>query len=315
MKAAIIEGYGNADQLKLVDQPMPELRENDVLIEVYATSINPVDWKIRGGHLQEMLQYEFPLILGFDVAGVVVETGSGVKRFQKGDKVFSRPDITRNGAYAEYIAVDESEVVKKPENLSYREAAAVPLAALTAWQSLFDFSGMKEGSKVLIHAGSGGVGHLAIQIAKHAGAHVATTCSTRNVDWVQRLGADEVIDYTRQNFDEVLQDYDIVFDTVGGEIQERSYSVLKKGGTLVSIVNTPDEEKAKSQGYRSGFVFVQSNGEQLGRIGNLLEQGILKPVIDEVIPLDEIHKALEKSEEGHVRGKIVIEVKKEAVNR
>ncbi len=309
MKAVYIEAYGGREQLKYGNLPEPELRPNDVLIEVHAAAINPVDWKIRNGWLQQRIQYTFPLILGWDVAGVVVKTGPEVTKFKVGDLVFSRPDIQRNGGYAEYIAVDEQLVALKPANLSFEEAAAVPLAALTAWQALVDVAHVEAGQQVLVHAGAGGVGLYAIQLAKHFGARVTTTVSTRNMDLAQSLGADTVIDYTNQDFTSNGRVYDIVFDTVGGDVQEQSLGVVKPGGMLVSIVSPPDHAKCETNGIRGAWLFLEPNGETLAKIGKLIEEGQVRPVVGAVFPLAEAAKAHELSESRHLQGKIVLKVR------
>lgn len=309
MKAVYIEAYGGREQLKYGDLPRPELRPRDVLIEVHAAAINPVDWKIRNGWLQARNQYEFPLILGWDVAGVVVETGPEVTKFKVGDPVFTRPDIRRNGGYAEYIAVDESLVAPKPANLSFEEAAAVPLAALTAWDALVETAHIAQGQRALIHAGAGGVGIYAIQLAKHFGAHVTTTVSERNVELVKSLGADAVIDYNKQDFSTAGRVYDIVFDTVGGDVQEKSFQVVKTGGILVSIVSPPDQAKCEANGIRGAWFFLEPDGEKLARIGRLIEQGEVRPVVGATFPLAEVAKAHELSESRHLTGKIVLKVK------
>lgn len=219
MKAIIIEQYGDANQLKEKDDiPVPEIKDNQVLVEMHATSINPIDWKLREGYLQEGVPFEFPIILGWDAAGVIKQVGKNVTSFQVGDEIFARPALTPNGTYAAYTAVDEKLLAMKPKNISFEEAAAVPLAGLTAWQCLVNFSEIKKGDRVLIHAGSGGVGSMAIQIAKSFGAYVASTASGKNETFLKELGVDQFINYKEEDFEDVLQDYDIVVDTLGGEI-------------------------------------------------------------------------------------------------
>ncbi len=309
MKAVYIRNYGGRDQLMYGDLPKPEVGDNDVLIEVHAASVNPVDWKIREGYLRKFLTYQFPLILGWDVAGVVAAVGAKVTRFRVGDEVFSRPAIERNGSYAEYIAVDESLVARKPKNLSFEEAAAVPLAGLTAWEALVQIADVKPGQKVLVHAGAGGVGIYAIQLAKAFGAHVATTVSHRNVEFVRTLGADEVIDYNARDFSKELSGYDVVFDTMGGDVQEKSFQVLKKDGLLVSIVSQPNSEKAKQSGVRLAYFFLQPDGEKLEKLGQLIERGLVRPVVGAVFPLQDAARAHELSETHHARGKIVLSIR------
>lgn len=309
MKAVYIESYGGEDQLKYGDLPNPVVGPNDVLIRAYAASVNPVDWKIREGYLKEFLPYEFPLVLGWDVAGVVVDVGKNVQRFGVGDEVFARPATERNGTYAEYVAVDEHLVAIKPENISFEEAASVPLAGLTAWEALHEIAHVASGQKVLVHAGAGGVGIYAIQLAKAFGAYVATTASEANAEYVKSYGADEVIDYTHEAFERVLSDYDVVFDTIGGEVQDKSFQVLSKGGILVSIVSQPDEEKADRLGVRTGYFFLQPDGEKLARLGELIKEGKLRAAVGAVFLLEDTAKAHELSETHHAQGKIVLSIR------
>lgn len=310
MKAIVFEQYGGPDVLELREVPRPFLRANDVLIEVHAASVNPVDWKIRAGHLREMIHYDLPVIPGWDAAGVVVDAGPEVERFKKGDAVFSRTDIARNGTYAEYVAVDEKYVALKPSVLSYEEAASIPLVGLTAWQALVDYAGIKKGDRVLIHAGAGGVGAFGIQLAKDFCCYVTTTCSTPNVEFVRSLGADHVIDYTKSDFSTELQDFDVVFDTVGGEIYKKSFKVLKRQqGVIVSILEQPDHDLADRARVRAGYLFMHPDGMELANIGELIERGLIKPTVENVFPLAEARKAHELSESGHARGKIVIKVR------
>ncbi|WP_067934017.1 NADP-dependent oxidoreductase [Alicyclobacillus kakegawensis] len=309
MRAVYIEAYGGKEQLKYGELPRPAIGADDVLIEVHAAGVNPVDWKIREGYLKQRLNYTFPLILGWDAAGVVVETGSNVTQFQVGDKVFTRPEIERNGSYAEYLAVVERLVAPMPKNISFEEAASIPLAGLTAWQALVDTAHVQSGDKVLVHAGAGGVGVYAIQIAKAYGAHVATTVSERNLDLVRSLGADVVIDYVREDFVERVRDYDIVLDTMGGDVQRRSYDVLKPGGILVSIINPPDPDTAAKHRVRAEYFFLEPDGKKLAKLGELVEQGRVRPVVGHVFALEQAAKAHELSESHHARGKIVLQVK------
>jgi NADPH:quinone reductase-like Zn-dependent oxidoreductase len=231
-----------------------------------------------------------------------------VSRFKIGDEVYSLPDPTRNGAYADYIVVREPELARKPNSLHHICAAAIPLAALTAWQSLFDTAQLQPGQRVLIHAGSGGVGHLAVQLAKWKGAYVFATASTKNQDLLRELGVDEPIDYTQQRFEDIARKIDIVLDTLGDETQERSWSVLKKGGVLVSLVQPPSEEKAKELGVRAAFVAGHPSGEQLAEIAKIIDAGQLAPVIDRILPLSEVRRAHELSKSGHTHGKIVLRI-------
>lgn len=312
MKAIVIEQYGDKNQLKNKELEKPVPNENQVIVELYATSINPIDWKLREGYLKEMLDFDFPIILGWDAAGVVAEVGSGVEKFSVGDRVFARPDTTRFGTYAEYTAVDEDLLAPLPESVSFEEAAAVPLAGLTAWQCLVDFAEIKEGDRVLVHAGSGGVGHYAIQLAKNMGAYVAATASGKNKEWVEQLGVDHFINYKEEDFSEVLSDFDIVLDTLGGEIQEKSFKVLKEGGRMPSIVQPPDESLAGKHGVKAGFVWLEPNGDKLSKLGEMMEAEDLVSVIGHQFNFTEegLRDAHELSETHHAKGKIVINIKK-----
>src|SRR5258705_10320017 len=263
MKAIRIHRYGGPEVLQYENAPRPKPQDDEVLVRVHAAGVNPIDWKVREGHMKDFWPHKFPLILGWDLSGVVEELGRGVSRFKIGDEVYSIPDPTRNGAYADYIVVRESELALKPNSLHHIRAAAVPLAALTAWQSLFDTAQLQPGQRVLIHAGSGGVGHLAVQLAKWKGAYVFATASTKNQDLLRQLGVDKAIDYTQQRFEDVARNIDIVLDTIGGETQERSWSVLKKDGVLVSLVQPLHEEKAKKLGVGAAIIAAQPIDEQL----------------------------------------------------
>ncbi|WP_339216979.1 NADP-dependent oxidoreductase [Ornithinibacillus sp. FSL M8-0202] len=311
MKAIIINKYGSINELKEQEIPTPEIENNQVLVELYATSINPIDWKMRYGYLQEMLPFSFPIILGWDAAGIVKEVGKDVTRFKVGDRVFARPATTNKGTYAQYTAVDEDLLALIPDNITFEEAAAVPLAGETAWQCLVDFSNIKAGDKVLIHAGAGGVGSYAIQFAKHVGAYVASTASEKNKELLNELGVDQFINYKEQDFSEVLSDYDIVLDTMGGEIMDKSFDVLKEGGKLVSIAGTPSEERAKEKGIKAGSYWLNPSGKQLSEIADLMERGIVKSIIGHVMPFTEagLKEAHQLSETHHAKGKIVIKIK------
>ena len=308
MKAMAIEKYGGPEVLKLMDLPIPALRDDDVLVEVHATSVNPIDWKIRRGMLKENLHYQFPLIPGWDVAGVVKEVGPKVRGFRPGDEVYGKPDVTRNGAYAEYTAVQESLLAPKPGSLTFEEAASLPLAGITAWQAMVEVAGVHSGQKVLVHAGSGGVGSLAIQIAKAQGAHVAATTSGRNKEFVAALGADLIIDYEKQDFTKLVSGYHVVLDTIGGEVMRRSYAVLRKGGLLIEIADLPDEAEAARQGVKAVYMSSRADRKKLEQLTRLAE-GALRPMVSSVMPLEEAAKAQEISETGHVRGKLVLKVR------
>ena len=311
MKAIRIHRYGGPEVLHYEDAPRPEPQAGEVLVHVHAAGVNPIDWKVREGHMKDLWPHKFPLILGWDLSGVVEELGPGpaaAGRFKVGDEVYSIPDPTRNGAYADYIVVREPELALKPNSLHHIRAAAVPLATLTAWQSLFETAQLQPGQRVLIHAGSGGVGHLAVQLAKWKGAYVFATASTKNQDLLRKLGVDEPIDYTQQRFENVARNIDTVLDTIGGETQERSWSVLKKGGNLVSLVQPPSEEKAKELGVRAAFVAGHPSGAQLAEIAKIIDSGKLAPVIDRILPLNEVRRAHELSKSGHTHGKIVLRI-------
>ena len=308
MKAVRIHNYGGPEVLKFEDAPRPQPGPGEVLVRIHAAAVNPVDWKVRAGRLKERIQYPLPLIPGWDFSGVVEATGPGVTRLKKGDEVYARPDIARNGAYAEYIVAKESEVAFKPKSVDHVQAAAIPLAALTAWQALFDTAGLKAGQKVLIHGAAGGVGSFAVQLAKWKGAHVIGTASGRNQSFLCQLGVDEPIDYEKMRFEDAVHDVDVVLDTIGGDTQKRSWKVLKKGGILVSIISPPSAEEAAKHGVRQGYVFVQPNASQLAEIAKLVDSGKLKPVVETVLPLAEARRAQEQSEAGHTRGKIVLKV-------
>jgi NADPH:quinone reductase-like Zn-dependent oxidoreductase len=309
MKAVRIHSYGGPEILLYEDAPRPKPGKGEILIRVHAAGVNPIDWKVRAGYMKDFIPHSFPLILGWDVSGVIEEVGPNVSRFKKGDEVYSLPDHTRNGAYAEYIVVRESEVALKPNALHHVRAAAVPLATLTAWQALFDTAQLQPRQRVLIHGAAGGVGHFAVQLAKWKGAHVIGTASAKNHEMLYKLGADELIDYTTQRFEDVTRNIDVVLDTIGGDTQERSWQVLKKGGILVSVVQSPSENKAKEHGVRGIRLGARPNGQELVEIAKIVDAGKLAPVIDRILPLSEARRAHELSQSGHTRGKIVLRVK------
>lgn len=331
MKAFILDRYGKSRRLRFGDMPSPELRDKDVLVEVHAAGVNPLDTKIRDGAFKRILPYRLPLVLGNDVAGIVVAIGPGVRQFKPGDAVYARPDDRRIGTFAELIAIDEADVARKPENLSMEEAASIPLVALTAWQALVEKGQLKKGQKVLIHAGSGGLGTIAIQLARHLGATVATTASAANAELVKSLGADLVIDYKREDF-EVLSGYDLVLNSLGKDILDKSLGVLKPGGTLISVSGPPDADfarargagrllrqvmrllsrdirkKARRRGVRYSFLFMRAQGEQLAKITALIEAGAIRPIIDRVFPFEATNEALAHVETGRSKGKVVVKM-------
>lgn len=306
-RAIVIEEYGYADQLKESNVALPELGEHQVLVKIKATSVNPIDWKLREGYLAQMMPWDFPIILGWDVAGEIVEIGSAVKDWQVGQEIFARPETTRFGTYADYTIVDDHLLARKPEGASFEDAAAVPLAGLTAYQALFTHGKLKAGEKVLIHAGAGGVGIYAVQLAKNIGATVITTASKKNHALLKELGADQVIDYHTTDFSEVLEDIDLVFDTMGGDVQRDSFKVLNENGRLISIVSQPDEELAKNVAVAES-IWLQPDGKQLQEIADLMTEGKVKSVVGHTYPLtpEGVKKAHELSETHHAKGKIVL---------
>ncbi len=309
MKAVRIHAFGDSSVIRYEDAPRPEPAAGEVLVQVHAAGVNPVDWKVREGQLEALLHHSLPLTLGWDVSGVVAEIGSGVSQFKSGDEVYGLLDVSRNGAHAEYVAVPESDLALKPKSLHHVHAAAVPVAALTAWQALFETADLKAGQHVLIHGAAGGVGHLAVQLAKWKGARVIATASAKKHEWLRGLGADELIDYTAQPFETGVGKADVVLDGIGGETQERSWLTLKPGGILVSLVSPPSAEKAEAFGVRATFVVSEGNSARLTQIAELIDDGKLKPVVERIIPLSEAHRAYELSQTGHTRGKIVLRVK------
>ena len=332
MKSYFIKQYQKAPAI-LGDMPEPVMNDDDVLVEVYAAGLNHLDLRIKSGEFKMLVPYSFPLILGHDVAGKVVAVGKNVRQFAVGDEVFARPRDGRIGAFAEKIAIHQDDAAKKPNNLSMADAAGLPLVALTAWQALVETAQVKAGQKVFIHAGAGGVGTVAIQLAKYLGAFVATTASTANVDFVKSLGADLVIDYKKQNFTDVLKDYDVVLNSLDKKTLLNSLKVMQKGGRLISISGPPTPAYAKkaglnvflqlamyflSRGVRCAscrkkvdyqFLFMQANGKQLAQIAQLIELGHIKPYTQSVYPFEEINQAFDELEQGHTRGKIVVSMR------
>jgi NADPH:quinone reductase-like Zn-dependent oxidoreductase len=333
MKAFILDRYGKKEQLRAGDVPEPELRADEVLIEVHAAAVNLIDAKLRNGEFKLILPYRTPFVLGHDVAGVVVRVGPRVRQFKVGDEVYSRPDDLRIGTFAEFVAVKEDSVALKPKNLSMEEAASIPLVGLTAWQALLEKAQLKKGQKVFIQAGSGGVGTFAIQLAKYLGATVATTTSAGNAALVKSLGADVVIDYKTNAFEEQLRDYDVVLNSQDGKTLAKSLGVLKPGGKLISISGPPDPQFAedmkgpwvvklvmralsfatrrRAQGLKVGysFLFMKASGSQLRQITTLIESGAIRPVIDKVFPFESTNEAMAYVESGRAKGKVVIKVR------
>jgi len=332
MKAFVVDRYGKGSG-RLGEMPDPELREDDVLVRVHAAGVNPLDSKIRNGEFKLLLPYRLPLVLGNEAAGVVLRVGSRVQRFKPGDEVYARPDKDRIGTFAELIAVNQADVALKPKTLSMEEAASIPLVALTAWQALVDRAKLKRGEKVLIHAGSGGVGTIAIQLAKHLGALVATTTSSANVNLVKSLGADVVVDYKKDQFEKMLHDYDAVLNSLDAQTLRKSLNALKPGGKLISISGPPDPRFAREMGMNWGvrqvmrlmsyrirkaakrrrvsysFLFMKASGDQLREIGRLIDEEEIRPVVDRVFPFESIAEALAYVETGRAKGKVVVELR------
>jgi NADPH:quinone reductase-like Zn-dependent oxidoreductase len=333
MKAFIIDGYSKKSPMRLGKMPKPEFRDNDVLIEVHAAGLNLLDSKIKSGEFKLILPYRMPLVLGHDVAGVVIQVGSRVRQFKVGDEVYSRVPDHRIGTFAEFIAVNENDVAPKPKNITMEEAASIPLVGLTAWQALVERAHLKKGQKVFIQAGSGGVGTFAIQLARHIGATVATTTSSVNTDLVKGLGADIVIDYKKDDFEKVLQNYDVALHSQDAVALEKSLGVLKSGGTLISISGPPDpafakgigapwfvslivrllsagvRKKATRRDLKYSFLFMRADGHQLREITRLIEAGAIHPVMDRVFPFESTNEALAYVESGRAKGKVVVKIK------
>ncbi|HDR4736343.1 TPA: NADP-dependent oxidoreductase [Bacillus cereus] len=332
MKAMIIDKYGKVP-MRMAEVPTPEINEYEVLAEIHAASINPIDFKIRDGKVKMLLKYEMPLIFGNDFSGVIVKVGSKVTRFKVGDEIYARPRKNKIGTFAEYIAIHEDDIALKPKNLSFEEAASIPLVGLTSYQALHDIMQLQKDQKILIHAGSGGVGTFAIQLAKIMGATVTTTASEAGSDLVKSLGADQIINYKTEKFEEILKDYDAVFDTIGGTTLEKSFNIIKSGGNIVSVSGMPNARFGKEFGSgffktllfslaskkltalekkhnaQYSFLFMKPSGDQLRIIANYIEAGKIKPVIDRVFSFEDAQKAMEYSEAGRAKGKIIVKIK------
>jgi len=333
MKAFIINRYSKSGGLELVDMPVPEIKDEDVLVEVHASGLNLLDSKIKTGEFKLILPYRFPLILGHDVAGIITRVGKNVKKFKVGDEVYARAADHRIGTFAEFIAINEKDVAFKPGNLSMEEAASVPLVALTAWQALVERARVVNGQKVFIQAGSGGVGTIAIQLAKYLGASVATTASAKSFNLLEGLGADVIVDYKNEDFEERLSNYDVVLNSQDRKTLEKSLNILRSGGKLISISGPPTPEFANEMGVSwfvklilslvsarvrrlarkrnvdYSFLFMQAQGEQLSKITKLIEERTIRPVVDKVFPFEKTNDALSYLESGHAKGKVVIKIK------
>ncbi|WP_372367125.1 NADP-dependent oxidoreductase [Candidatus Uabimicrobium sp. HlEnr_7] len=332
MKAYAIKKYGKIP-LELMTFPVPEVGESDILAEIHAASVNPVDFKMRNGKVKILLKYKMPLILGNDFAGVVTKIGKKVTKFKVGDEIYARVPKNRIGTFAEYIAVHEKAVAIKPKNLSFEEAASIPLVGLTSYQALCDIMHLEKDQKILIQAGAGGVGTFAIQLAKIIGAHVTTTVSDAGMELVKSLGADSVINYRQQNFEDVLTNCDAVYDTLGGEYLEKAFSIVKPNGNIVSISGLPNAKFGKQykvgtlktllfslvtrkitklekrSGVKYTFLFMSDSGEQLDIIRNFIEDGKIRPIVDRIFPFSETQKALDYVESGRAKGKVIVKIK------
>jgi NADPH:quinone reductase-like Zn-dependent oxidoreductase len=334
MKALVLKRYGGLDQVAFADIPTPVAKPDEILVQVHAAGLNPIDYTIPKGTFKPMLKFQLPATLGSDLAGVGVEVGSRVTRFKRGDAVFASIFDLGIGAFAEFAVVPENAAALKTANLDFVQAASIPMVGLTSWQALKERAKLKPGQKVFIPAGSGGIGTFAVQLAKHLGAKVGTTTSTGNVNLVQSLGADEVIDYKRQEFENVLRDYDAVLGTVRGDALEKSLRILKPKSNVVSLVGPPDAafarargmsffmkfvigllsrkiiRQARKRGIEYSFLFMHPDGGQLAEIGQLLEAGKIRPVIDKVFPFDQAKDALAYLEKGRAKGKVVVQMVK-----
>jgi NADPH:quinone reductase-like Zn-dependent oxidoreductase len=333
MKAFSLKKYSKSAKLQLVEMPEPSVKENEVLIEVYASSVNLLDSKLKWGEFKLILPYKMPLILGHDVAGVVVKVGSKVKSFKIGDEIYARPSDFNIGTFAQFIAINEKDIALKPNNLTMEEAASIPLVGLTAWQALVENGNLQKGQKIFIQAGSGGVGTIAIQLAKYLGATVATTASQKSFDSLRNLGADLLIDYKTQSFETILENYDLVLNSQDAKTLEKSVGIVKTGGKVISISGPPTpvfatefglpwyvkmvtsllssgiRKKANKQQIDYSFLFMKADGKQLAELTKLLESGIIKPVIDKIFPFEETNEAMTYVESGRAKGKVVIKVK------
>lgn len=333
MKAMIIEKYGKNVPLLMTERPMPDIGADDVLVEIHAASLNPIDFKVKEGKAKLLLKYDMPLILGNDFSGVVVKVGYRVKDYKPGDEVYGRPRKGRIGTLAEYIAVHQDDISLKPRNLSFEEAASIPLVGLTTYQAFHDILRLQKGQKILIHAGAGGVGTFAIQLAKLMGAYVATTASEKGYDLVKSLGADQIINYRKDNFGELLSGYDAVYDTLGGEVLKKSFQVLKPHGKIVSISGLPNARFGKevNLGWLKTtllsivsrkitalemktqttyhFLFMKPSGAQLKTIKEFIEEGRIIPVIDKIFKFEDAPQALKYLEGGSAKGKVIVKIK------
>ncbi len=333
MKAYIINRYGEKESLQLAELPMPEISASQVLVEIHAAGINPLDLRLRSGEFKRSIPYRLPLILGHDMAGRVVRVGAKANKFKVGDEVYSRVADFRIGTFAEYIAVNEEDLALKPKQVTMEQAASLPLVALTAWQAFVGQAKLRAGQRVFVQAGSGGLGTIAIQLAKHLGATVATTTSAKNAELVKGLGSDVVVDYTSQDFAEQIKDYDLFLHSHDRATLEKSFQVIRPGGRIVSVAGPPNPAFAKQAGMswmvqlifywmsrhimrlahkqniHYSFLYVRANGQQLSEISTLVDAGAIKPVIDSVFPIARVNEALDYVQKGRARGKVVLKVR------
>ncbi|HSW99469.1 MAG TPA: NADP-dependent oxidoreductase [Patescibacteria group bacterium] len=312
MKAAQISEYGDASVIKVTEVERPTPKDGQVVVEVYASSLNPFDSAVRSGYVQQNMPLKLPVTIGGDISGVVTEVGAGAEGFSVGDKVYGQANVVagNSGAFAEYAATAAAQVAKAPSNLSFTEIASLPLVGVSALQALTQHINLRSGQKIFINGGAGGIGQVAIQMAKHIGAHIATTATGEEMDAVKALGADEIIDYKTQDFAEILSDYDAVFDTVGGELFTKTLSTLKQGGIAVSMAGQADEAKVKELGVTAISQFTHVTTDALNQLRELIESGVVKPNIGKVFSLEEIQEAFTARETGSVKGKVVLEIKK-----
>jgi alcohol dehydrogenase len=313
MKAAQMKGYGSSDEVIEINENVPAPNDpsaGKVLVKIKAAGINPIDWKIREGYMQQMVPLQFPSPLGMDFSGIIEKVGQGVAEFRQGDEVYGQASILSggSGAFAEMALANADAIAHKPKSLSPQEAAGLPLVGVSAWQALVETIGLQKNQKILIHGGAGGIGSVAIQIAKHLGSYVATTVSTNDKQFAKELGADEIIDYKTQTFEELIRDYDAAFDTVGGETYSRSFKVLKRGGIIVSMLEQPNQELMKQFGVKAIFQFTQLSRDRLTKLAQWVDQNNIRVNVDKTFPLEEAGKALDYQRDVHPRGKVVLAI-------
>lgn len=311
MKSAQFKRYGGSDVIEINQiTPMPILNAGNVLVEIKAAGINPIDWKIREGYMQQMIKLQFPSTLGMDFSGVIKQVGEKVTSsdFKQGDEVYGQAGVTNggSGAFAELALANIDHIAHKPKRLNHLEAAALPLVGVSAWQALVENMGLSKGQKILIHGGAGGIGSIAIQLAKLIGAYISTTANVNDKQFVQGLGADQTIDYNSQKFEDLLHDYDAVFDTIGGDTYKRSFKVLKKGGTIISMLEQPNSDLIQQYGVKATFQFTQVNRQRLTKLAQWVDQNNIRINVDRTFSLDEAAKALDYQKNVHPRGKVVI---------